>query len=143
MTGRIPETLEDAIDLVEAELPETTRLQIRSGEIKTHVSMHSGLGMSIRNDLCLWEETAPLVQHFRTRFGLGHADDISGIILAGVFAKIRGRVFDPMPQVRSFTAHWKHEGLDALDQKPIGRPDHQREPAPRNWFAWLGLRQGD
>lgn len=143
MTGRVPETMEAAIDLVEAELPETVRAQIRSGEIKTHVSMHQGLGTSIRNDFSLWDETSPLVQHFRTRFGLGHADDISGIVLAGVFAKIRGRVFDPMPQVRSFAAHWKHEGLDALDQKPLGNPEHRRDKPPRNWWAWLGLRQGD
>ncbi|UTC29922.1 hypothetical protein BAJUN_03200 [Bajunvirus bajun] len=142
MTTKIPTTMEDAIDMLVVEMPETSRMMIKQREITTHVSVHHGYGTSIRNDLSLWDDNSPIVKHFRERFGLGHADDISGILTAGVFAAIRGVPFDPLPQVERYKAHWEKEGLDPVTNGPqmTSFVPAQRK---RNWWAYFGLRRGD
>jgi len=81
-------------------------------------STHHGFGMAMRNGWGLWQDS-PLAQHFKTRFGLGHADDMSGLILEGIDAAVQERSYDPEPTVARFKAHWQQMGIDPLTQERV------------------------
>jgi hypothetical protein len=141
MTTKIPETMEDAIDVMLIELAETARMQIKNGDFSSPAALHHGYGTALRNDFGLWDAKSPLTQHFRTRFGLGHADDISDLLIEGMFAKIKGDVFDPEPLVERKKAQWAALKVDAMDQHPVNTPAPERGKPPFDWWAWLGLRR--
>lgn len=112
-----PATLEQAVDIV--------ILQYNEGLCAAEViaileapHFHFTGGMALRNWLGLWNKTTPLSQHFRSRFGLGHADDIGAIIIKATLAKLKGQDYDPTPDVERFKAHWRANGIDPLTGKP-------------------------
>jgi len=53
-------------------------------------AIHFNCGMVIRNAWGLWKPGAPLVRDIRARMGVSHGDDCSGVLLAGVWATVRG-----------------------------------------------------
>lgn len=75
-------------------------------------TMHHGYGQMIRN-AWLWNPESRLHQWFKATYSLGHADDMSGLIMDGVEAKIQGREYtdkDIMKRVNKSKAHWKKYG---------------------------------
>lgn len=110
-----PKTLDEAVDLIVADLRPEDRDYIA---IEGVSGAHHGFGMHMRNGWGLWHDS-PLAQHFKTTYGLGHADDMSGMILAAVEAKVRGQIFDPEPEVARYKEHWRRYGVDPLTQKPV------------------------
>lgn len=52
-----------------------------------HSQTSGGIGMSIRNDLNLWEEESELHKHFRMR-GLKHPDEMSDRIIRSVYRRM-------------------------------------------------------
>lgn len=83
-----PKTIQEAIEIIAGGL-NGEELQF----IRTHTpsEVHHTVGRHIRNDWGLWVEKTPLVQNFKKRFKLfGHGDDVSGIILEGVWADVTG-----------------------------------------------------
>lgn len=73
---------------------------------------HHGVGTAVRNNLGLWDKTSPLHQHMLQRFGLCHADDMSGLILTAVEAQRANQSYDPNPDVDRYKAHWRQAGYD-------------------------------
>ena len=108
----VPTTLEEAVEVVVAALEDADRDQILA--TSNEAAVHLGFGMYLRNRWGLWTDESPLRKHFQERFGLGHADDISGIICTSVWASVYGVPFDPEPTVARFKEHWARYGVDPL-----------------------------
>lgn len=106
-----PRTLEDAITVVwEAIADDAEAME----SIKRHYTfLHHSVGRLIRN-AWLWNPEHPLNEHFRTRFGLGHADDMSGMILQGLHMQVNGFVFNPDKVADHYKAFWLKENTDPL-----------------------------
>lgn len=99
-----------------AGLDEGDVIAIRANDFRTE-SVHFSLGRFLRNSWSLWDTNTVLVQHYRTVHSILHADDISGLILGDVSARVRGEVFDFAAQVAQYHAHWTAQGLG-----PMGIP---------------------
>jgi hypothetical protein len=110
-----PTTLEEAIKLIVDDLrPEDREYIAKEGTAGSHHSF----GMALRNGWGLWHGSE-LAEHFKSTYGLGHADDMSGLIMAGVKAAVRGQVFDPQPEVDRYKEHWKRYGVNPLTQERV------------------------
>lgn len=80
--------------------------------------LHHGFGTAIRNGWKLWDKDSILHKHFREVYGLGHADDMSRLILSGVCAQlIHGYEFDLYKEVHKYKKHWIDYGIDPLTQE--------------------------
>ena len=79
-------------------------------------SIHHGAGRRLRNECKLWDRESPIVQDAIEKYGIGHADDISGLIYRIVWAKIKKE--DVGETIINFlaeiTKHWKMFGLTPL-----------------------------
>jgi hypothetical protein len=69
--------------------------------------------MALRNEWGLWHDSE-LAQHFKNVYGLGHADDMSGMIFDGVEAEIKGTEFDADKQAKYYRDYWLRQGVDPL-----------------------------
>lgn len=107
-----PTTLEDAIQTICTALTDSEKARLRStkGGIS---SQHFSFGMALRNYWGLWTNSA-LAQDVKARFGIGHPDDISGLILNGVDAELRGDDFDFQERAAIYVKFWTDQGLDPL-----------------------------
>jgi hypothetical protein len=110
-----PTTLEEAIKLCISYMSDADYAYV---EENGAVSAHHGFGMAMRNEWGLWHDS-PLNQHFKTRFGLGHADDMSGLILEGIDAAVKDQPFDIDGVVGKYKAHWQAAGIDPLTQERV------------------------
>ncbi|MDM4019327.1 hypothetical protein QTN89_27985 [Roseiconus lacunae] len=70
--------------------------------------------MSIRNQWSLWEVDSPLKRDAATQYGIAHADDISGLIIAWGKAIAAGDSFSPIEHCHLYHEHWKRMGTDSL-----------------------------
>lgn len=113
-----PETLEEAVDRIVEGLADTERDMVKKYGAG---SQHHGVGTSIRNHWGLWTGSA-LKTHFMTTYGLGHADDMSGLILFGVDAKVTGNPFDVKKEVARYKEYWINMMLDPLTLMKIVGP---------------------
>lgn len=111
-----PETLEEAVDRIIDACDEKDLQSIKEGLEPNH--LHFGLGMSLRNGWNLWHNSV-LAQWFKTYLGLGHADDMSAIILESVFAKVKNNYYDIFKTVSRFKKHWYTNFTDPLSLQPI------------------------
>lgn len=123
-----PDTLEDAIDVLIASMASDEIAHIRdpashSGE------QHMWAGMSLRNRWKLWHDDSVLGQHFRTRFGLGCGDDMSAMILEGVWCKARGTPYDADKHALYFHDFWQRQRRDPITQAELPPPP-PRGPRP-------------
>jgi hypothetical protein len=103
---RPPTTVDKAIDRIVGGLTEVERTFVRGN---TSSTIHFTTGMSLRNEWGLWKETSAIKRDFQKRFRLfGHADDISGLILEGVWASVNGKdVPAALTTIaESFRKHW-------------------------------------
>ena len=114
---KVPATLQSAVDLIIEGLDPEEITYIKTEDSAT--SQHFGVGRWLRNNWDLWDEEMPLQVWFRTNLGLGHADDISSIILDAVWCRIRGETYDLDSQVMQYKIHWLNEGIDPKTQERI------------------------
>lgn len=49
--------------------------------------LSGGIGMQIRNNLGLWNKEGLLHKHFKEVHGIDHADDMSDMIIRGIYKK--------------------------------------------------------
>jgi hypothetical protein len=101
-----PATINEAIDRIVASL-EPDEVEYLKGN---SAFVHFTAGMAMRNEWGLWAETSPIKTDFIQRFKLfGHADDMSGIILEGVRAKLLSKNVDKTLQdtAEGYRKHWK------------------------------------
>lgn len=111
----IPDTLLEAVDLIVKSLT-AEEVAFIQGE-SDHAMLHHTVGMAMRNGWQLWQRGTALHEHFRDTYGLGHADDMSGLIMAGVWARVRGEEHDVERQVKRYKKHWTDAGEDPLMEK--------------------------
>jgi hypothetical protein len=108
MIDNIPETLDEAVDTIMAQMSEQDRAWFRDTP-DAAASIHHGPGTALRNGWGLWDKESPLAVWFRAR-GLWHADDFSGTIFDAVSARLRGEPFDLAAEVAHYTAFWRESG---------------------------------
>jgi hypothetical protein len=111
----IPATLEDGdrqplLASREATRPISARPRARPAPFTTSAAWRSatwnlwGARPGVSTVLC---------DHFKTRFGLGCADDMSSMILKGLWAKVRGEAYEADADAAYYHAFWRRQGRDA------------------------------
>lgn len=115
---RVPSTLGEAVDILEAGLEPAEREEIRAGRLEA-ISAHHTIGRWMRNAWSLWDGNTPLCRWFSEAFELGHPDDISGIVLEALVKRVRGGPQDWTfaDKVAELKAHWRSLNCDSY-----GRP---------------------
>lgn len=68
--------------------------------------IHHGLGRWIRNNWGLWTDSR-LFDYFKDKYGITHADDMSGIIFASFHRHLNGKDLDIEGQVEIYKKHWE------------------------------------
>lgn len=117
----VPATLDEALDALERGMDGREREDfIERGAD----GLHHSLGRMIRNQWRLWEDGTPLREWFRREHGLGHADDMSGIVIESLVRRVRRQPIELPRQVEVYKRHWTERGVDALTQA------EQHPPAP-------------
>ncbi len=111
-----PETLEEAIDFIYDSLTSEEKKNFKdNGGLS---KLHASLGLNLRNAWNLWgsqpDKPTTLKDHFREVYSLGHADDMSGMILGGVDDKLNQKETDPVRRAAGFKAHWTKMGIDPI-----------------------------
>lgn len=110
-----PKTLDEAVDLIVAGLsPEDVDYVKKEGL----GGQHFFFGMAMRNGWGLWKDS-DLAKYFKSTYGLGHADDMSGIILDAVEAKVKGATLDIQAEVQRYKDHWTKTGVNPLTLKEV------------------------
>lgn len=108
-----PSTIDGAVDLLLNNLGEEEMRDVLAtrGPVGTWASrVHFLVGRRMRNGWGLWAGSNCLVQDAVARFGISHADDISGLILHMLESRARGLPFDAEALAASYRAHWSNEG---------------------------------
>lgn len=111
----VPTDLAQCIEYVLQCLDSKDIVGIVNGKINSE-QMHFGLGMYLRNSWSLWDTTTHLNQWFRANLRIGHADDISGVIIEAVVHRIRNEPFDHKEYVKTFHAHWAKLGCNEFGE---------------------------
>jgi hypothetical protein len=115
-----PTNLYEAVDILISSLDDK-----ELEEVKQHdpAEYHFGFGRSMRNNWGLWQKDSPLATWFRDNLGLGHADDMSGVILEMAFRKVKDLPVDInwlCAKVNYYKNYWTRLGVDALTQEKFG-----------------------
>ena len=111
----VPSTIERAVDHIVESLADEEKRDIRFASSQDSLCAgHHTVGRYIRNEWSLWEPDSPLKRNAVETYGIAHADDISGLIIEWVFAKIKRREFDPIKHVQIYHEHWVAAGTDSL-----------------------------
>jgi len=110
-----PTTLEEAIELLHGGL---TGEEVDAIYEEPSEAWHNSVGRDLRNSWGLWARS-PLAIHIMNHYGLGHADDMSGLILEGLRLKVRGEYFSPDLVAQVDKDFWVAKGVDPLTQEKI------------------------
>jgi len=113
---KVPHDLMECVIFIVESLEDNEIEDLAIGKI-TSSDLHFSLGMHIRNTWSLWDKETHLNQWFRNNLNIGHADDISGIILEAVVAKVSGKQFDYHPSIKAIHEHWKTHGANKFGEK--------------------------
>lgn len=106
-----PNTLDEAVSIIVNNLDdEETELIREKGAPVTHFTF----GMQMRNEWGLWEENSTLAKFFKNNYQLGHADDMSGMILFGVTNTVRGGTPDYEGRKKVYHEHWARFKVDPI-----------------------------
>lgn len=111
---KIPVDLTEAVAILESWMTEADKEKIRNSDPACY---HHGFGTNVRNKWHLWERNTPLVQWFISTYGIAHADDISGIMMNSLWAKVRNEYYDPRIDVQRYKEHWARMGYDPLKEE--------------------------
>lgn len=124
----VPSTIEEAVTLLIEGIQENER-----EFISTHPpeAVHFFGGMAMRNSWSLWEKETPIKRDAVETYKIAHADDLSGLIMAWVWAKVRNEAFDPVAYCELFHTHWRQFQMTSLqaggyhnDGTPITQEGH-------------------
>lgn len=127
-TKPIPTTIPEAIELILRGFDEEeARLLIddapvdygRGIVVRPSSSLHHGLMMALRNEWGMWDPDSALVQWTLKTYGVSMGDDVSGLIMDGFLAKLRGQVFDFAAAAESYKKHWREQGCDPATGQPL------------------------
>ena len=87
-----PVTIDEAVGVVIATLSEEERASIAALARDQLAGLHFGLGLWIRNNLGPWQGNDALMQAIRERDQAIHPDDVSMVIIAAVWERLREMV---------------------------------------------------
>ena len=127
----VPKTLSEAIQIAKNSLDSESLEYIKHNDSATQ---HHLLGRHLRNTWNLWDPANPLTRWFRHTLGITHGDDISGTILAAIWANIRNEEFDVVEHVKTYKRHWMNMGVHPIDQVPL------TFDTAKELFAEIGVR---
>lgn len=131
---KTPTSIPEAIATLKIEMSEESRANLigRGPEY-----FHMTTGMAIRNAFGLWDPESPLVLSAKATYGVDHADDISGLILLGLYGEVSGEPVDLDAEAADYRAHWAAfetktappPGFTLMnDQTPLAFPDRPIHP---------------
>lgn len=103
---KVPINLEDALTLLKEGLSKEDIKFIKEPKFEP-AQLHFSVGMALRNAWSLWEKDTILVQWFKQKYGIEHADDISGLILDCLHKDIVGQPRRDEALAKKYIAHWK------------------------------------
>ena len=109
-----PETLEEAVDILVSNINDEERVYLSQINIE---ELHHSLGRHIRNEWKLWEPESKLHKFFVEEYGLGHADDMSGIILYAFHARVMNKEYDPRQTAHEYQKFWSDQKIDPVTQE--------------------------
>ena len=112
----VPATYEEALDCLDSILNEESKArfdEMAHGELGL---THFGLGMWMRNRW-LHGDRAPVASYMRD-LGFRRADDVSGAIIEGYWARRHGCAIDMDAKIAFYDSYWR-----AQDQWIEGEPD--------------------
>ena len=104
MKDKIPETLEEAVLMLVA----NNKSQIKKLRKEDMAKYHFSTGMNIRNAWGLWKEDSTLHIHFKEKYGLWHADDMSGLIFHCFHKAINKEAWEAEKQAAYYHEYWKN-----------------------------------
>jgi hypothetical protein len=81
--------------------------------------LHHNFGSHLRNTWHLWEPTTPLSRHYQNCHGIGHADDMSSLIILDLLARMREEPFNLSLQVQRFRQFWIEQKIDPVSQREM------------------------
>jgi hypothetical protein len=124
---KIPETLDEAVDLIISNISEDDLQKLKQMDYHTFIGhIHMFFGRGLRNDWHLWFNDNALTEYF-TSIGINHGDDRSGIILQSVFNKVNGLPINIEGQVAKYKQHWLEYGFkDGIFPVPISSGEYQK-----------------
>ena len=106
MEVNAPKALTEALDRLAKEIGQDELIRFKTQGVPP--TWHFSGGMAMRNAWGLWTKDAPLVKYFK-RFGIWHADDMSGIIMTCLVRRLKGEPLLVKDQVRAIKAYWAKE----------------------------------
>ncbi len=105
--------------LVDAEWTSEERTQLLRA---SPAELHLTVGQALRNHWYLWEHTYPLTKHYKAVYGIGHADDMSSLIIGEFLALLQGGLHDTSQKVAALKKHWTDQGMDPLTLERTAQP---------------------
>jgi Domain of unknown function (DUF6794) len=120
---KIPKNLEETYDFLYKEFtkgPQSSTLleYLNKNEKDFGAIMHMNGGMWMRNNWGLWSGDTKLYDYFKS-IGIGHADDMSGIILDSFYRKFHKRPIRLTDQVKHYQEYWRRQGIDCLTMEKL------------------------
>jgi hypothetical protein len=107
----VPQTVEDAVNFI---LKNLGYQDYRDIKRTTSTDAHHHGGRHFRNQWKLWDKKQPIIQDAIKTYGIAHADDVSGLIWAWVYARVKEENFDPQKHCEFYKEHWSAMGTTAL-----------------------------
>lgn len=119
----IPETLDEAVLSLYDSLDDYDRdflnKEIQYRDVNGILTLlHHNLGQGIRNTWGLWQDSI-LARFFKETYGLGHADDMSSIIIKKFLSDYFDKIYDIEADVEHYKKYWISYNVDPLTQKEI------------------------
>lgn len=112
-----PTNLDEAVAALEKGVTADEEAFLKSEPVNEILGrLHHGFGTAMRNNWGLWKPDSALGKFFRETYGLGHADDISGVIMTAFLSKLQGVEHDVAAQVERYKEHWRKMGVNLRRQ---------------------------
>lgn len=105
---KVPINLEDALAIIKGGMTPADMDETRKTTF-TPAQLHFSVGRLIRNDWSLWDKETILVKWFKQRYGIDHADDISGLILDCLHKDMTGEPRRDELLAKKYLDHWKKQ----------------------------------
>lgn len=111
----VPSTIESAInELYCAFTDEDLQYILITDFEQAYKRISNNIGKHIRNLWSLWVLESPLRIDAIRSYKIAHPDDISGLIIAGAIARIKGQKFSENEWCQRYHDHWKKSGMTSL-----------------------------
>lgn len=104
-----PRNVDEAIELLIENLTEEDIFEIKKSGPGQH---HFGFGMALRNAWIHSDPSCELVKTCLDTYGVSMPDDISGLIMSGLFARVKNEEVDLFKEADGYRRHWIEAGCD-------------------------------